>query len=148
MRAFLSRMLALAICLSFTGWVNAAEQAVKLSPPPGPSLTSSLIRLVGGLFVVFGLFLGVIWLLKRAPMLTRKGGDTRKLNVLEVRSLAPRQALYVIGYERQRYLLASTPTGVSLLTALPVAETDELPTGKTASVGFAEALMQAVQKQN
>ncbi|HEY1171668.1 MAG TPA: flagellar biosynthetic protein FliO [Verrucomicrobiae bacterium] len=140
-------MFALIVCLSFTGLANAAEQATKLSPPPGPSLTSSLIRLVGGLFVVFGVFLGAIWLLKRAPMLGRKAGDTRKLNVMESRNLAPRQALYVIGYERQRYLVASTPTGISLLTALPAAETDEAPSDKVTTASFTEALMQAVQKQ-
>lgn len=148
MHAACSRFFVLLFSLALNGLVCAAEKSAPLTAPAGPSLAGSLLRLLGGLLVVFGIFLGVIWLLKRAPMLARKGGDTRKLNVLEVRTLAPRQALYVIGYQRQRYLLASTPTGVSLLTALPAAESDEMPDGNNTSAGFAAALLQAVQKQN
>jgi flagellar biogenesis protein FliO len=47
------------------------------------------------------------------------------LNVLEVKSLGYRQALYVVGYEQQRLLLASSPAGVTMLAALPSA--DEAP---------------------
>jgi flagellar biogenesis protein FliO len=41
---------------------------------------------------------------------------------LEVRSLGARHALYVIGYAQQRFLIAASPTGVTLLSHLPTAE--------------------------
>jgi flagellar biogenesis protein FliO len=127
--------------------VSAADALAPVTAPAGPSLTVTLLRLIGGLLVVFGLFLGGIWLLKRAPMMVGKRGDTRKLQVVEMRSLAPRQALYVIGYEQQRFLLASTPTGVSLLTALPDASAAEAAPAAPATGNFTDALLQAIQKQ-
>ena len=127
--------------------VSAADALAPVTAPAGPSLTVTLLRLIGGLLVVFGLFLGGIWLLKRAPMMVGKRGDTRKLQVVEMRSLAPRQALYVIGYEQQRFLLASTPTGVSLLTALPDASAAETAPAAPATGNFTDALLQAIQKQ-
>ena len=39
------------------------------------------------------------------------------MNVLETRSLGGRQAIYVIGYEQERFLIASSPAGVNFLSA-------------------------------
>ncbi|MEW6302713.1 MAG: flagellar biosynthetic protein FliO [Verrucomicrobiota bacterium] len=129
-------------CLG-AGTAAAAEPGLA----PGVSLAESVLRLVGGLLFVFGLFLGALWLLKRAPGFLRQRGDARKLQVLEVRSLGPRQALYIVGYERQRYLLAGTPAGVSLLTALPASEGAEAAsTGPAPGGSFTDALLQVMQR--
>jgi flagellar biogenesis protein FliO len=42
-----------------------------------------------------------------------------------VKSLGQRQALFVVGYEKQRMLVATSPAGVSLLSHLPEAEPEE-----------------------
>ena len=42
-----------------------------------------------------------------------------------MKSLGQRQALFVVGYEKQRMLVATSPAGVSLLSHLPEAEPDE-----------------------
>lgn len=128
--------------------VAETNAVTALKPIAPPSLTESLIRLIGGMCVVIGLFLGGVWLMKRTPQLLRKGGDTRKLQVLEARSLGPRQVVYVVGYEQQRMLLATSPNGIQLLTHLPAAEptspSDVPPTPSKPT--FAEALMQAVRR--
>ena len=56
---------------------------------------------------------------------TVKKGGAPRLNVLEVKSLGQRQAIYVVGYEQQRMLLASSPAGVTLFSHLPTAEDEE-----------------------
>jgi flagellar biogenesis protein FliO len=45
-------------------------------------------------------------------------GQVPQLNVLEVRSLGGRHALYVVGYEQERFLIASSPAGISLVSHL------------------------------
>ncbi len=75
------------VALAVGPGVSAADALAPVTAPAGPSLTVTLLRLIGGLLVVFGLFLGGIWLLKRAPMMVGKRGDTRKLQVVEMRSL-------------------------------------------------------------
>ncbi|HYG33441.1 MAG TPA: flagellar biosynthetic protein FliO, partial [Clostridia bacterium] len=67
-----------------------------------------------------------------------------KLNVLEVRSLGPRHALYVIGYEQQRFLLSSAPTGISMLANLPPATEAEAEPPAPAPPSFADALAKAL----
>lgn len=145
-RLFLIHFAVLTLLLLSVHGVSAAEALTPVTPA-GPSLTVTLLRLIGSLAVVFGLFLGGIWLLKRAPMMVGKRGDNRKLQVVEVRPLAQRQALYVIGYEQQRFLLASTPAGVSLLTVLPNASATEATPAQPAGGNFTDALLQAIQKQ-
>jgi flagellar biogenesis protein FliO len=52
-------------------------------------------------------------------------GRLAKLNVLEVRSLGNRHALYVVGYEQQRMMLAASPSGVTLISHLPSVDAPE-----------------------
>lgn len=141
------RLLLFALLLLVAQGAWAADAVTPVTAPQTPSLTETLLRLIGGLLLVFGIFLGCVWLLKRAPGMLNKRNDSRKLQVLEVRSLAPRQALYVIGYEQQRYLLASTPTGVNLITVLPTANPNEPVPAEPAAGNFTDALFQAIQKQ-
>ena len=93
-----------------------------------------------------GLFLGGVWLFRNWQRLSVQRGRAPKLNVLEVRSLGGRHAIYVVGYERERLLLASGPTGVSFLSQLPLAdedsakESEEKPVAPSFSAALAKVM--------
>lgn len=120
---------------------------VPLTAPATPSLLGPLVRMLGALALVVGLLLAAQWFLRQQRRFGTPKGLAR-LNVLEVKSLGQRHALYVVGYERQRLLLASSPTGVSLISALPDAPAsgaDDEPAVPV--VSFTDALMQAVGRR-
>jgi flagellar biogenesis protein FliO len=77
----------------------------------------------------------------------RKGGAP-KLNVIEARSLGQRHALYVVGYDQQRMLLASSPAGVTLVSHLPTAEEGEAAAAAVPQPTFAEAFQQVFQRKS
>jgi len=128
------------------GCHSVLAAAAESSPPrmDTPSLTFSFFRVVGALAVVVALLLGGVWLFRNWQRLAVPRGRAPKLNVLEYRSLGPRHALYVIGYEQQRFLLSCGPTGVTMLTALPVATATEADLGPAAPANFAETLAKAL----
>jgi flagellar biogenesis protein FliO len=107
-------------CGAAGAWAEAAETVGKTLPAAdSASILGPIFRMIGALLLVFALlFLGV-WFLKNWPSVLRRGGPAPKLRVMEVKSLGARQALYVVGYERQRFMIASSPAGVKMLTALP-----------------------------
>lgn len=121
---------------------------------PGASITQigpSLFRMLGAFALVMAVGFGLLWLLRRGIRLGPRGtGAQRKLNVLEVRMLGNRQSLFVVGYQDQRMLLASTPTGVNFLAHLPSApleaETSAAP-AEGCSLTFAEALQHAFARK-
>ena len=92
-----------------------------LLAPSLPDAGLSLFRVFGALVLVLGLFLGGVWLFRNWQRLALQRGRLPKLSVVETRSLGGRQAIYVIGYEQERFLIASSAAGVSLLTHLPSA---------------------------
>jgi flagellar biogenesis protein FliO len=102
-----------------------------------PDMGASLLRLAGAMALVIALFLAGVWLVKNWQRLASRGGAAPKLSVLEVKSLGQRQALYVVGYEQQRLLIASSATGLTLLSHLPAA--DEPPPEAAPKMSFAEA---------
>ena len=112
---------------------------------PGPDMLGSVLRMGGALALVIGLFLTGVWLFKNWQRLARRRGALPKLNVLEVKSLGPRQAIYVVAYEQQRMLLASSPAGVALLSHLPEAEEEN--TAPAARLSFAAALQQVLARK-
>lgn len=111
--------------------VHAATTGITPAPPApapiqSPSLLFSLFRIAGAMAVVIACFFGGVWLFRNWQRLATRGGRAPRLHVLESRSLGPRTGLHVIGYEQQRFLIASAPTGVSMLTALPPGSPEEL----------------------
>ncbi|HXT12507.1 MAG TPA: flagellar biosynthetic protein FliO [Candidatus Angelobacter sp.] len=96
--------------------------AAPLTLPPLPAAGPSVLRVLGALALVIGIFLGGAWLYRNWQRLTIQRGRAPKLNVIETRPLGGKHAIYVIGYEQERFLLASSPNGVNLLTHLPAAE--------------------------
>jgi len=122
--------------------------APPLTLPQLPDAGPSVLRVMGALALVLGLFLGGVWLYRNWQRLTIQRGRTPKLNVIETRPLGGKHALYVIGYEQERFLLASSPAGVNLLSHLPSAvEKEEAGETKTAAPtpSFAQALTQVLK---
>ncbi len=93
--------------------------------PPLPDVGYSLLRLAGAMAIVLAIFLGSAWLFRNWQRVVAPRDRAPKLAVLEVKPLGQRHALYVVGYERERLLLSASPTGVTLLSHLPPAETAE-----------------------
>lgn len=125
----------------------AEAAAAALPPLPTPQLGSSIFRMLGALAIVFAVFLGGLWLLRNWQRLVAAKGRAPRLNVHEVKSLGHRHALYVVGYDQQRMLLSSSPTGVTMLTLLPpetdsvVKEESIVPEGR-----FLDSLQQAMAR--
>jgi flagellar biogenesis protein FliO len=147
-----SRVFLIAIFFSaFTfGAPAQSTNAVPLAAPQSlPDVGASLGRVMLMLAVVLGLFLGGVWLFRNWQRLTTHRGQAPKLNVVEVRSLGGRHALYVVAYEQERFLLASSPTGVNLLSHLQPAEetpaTAEQITPPQSS--FAQTLAQMLKRK-
>jgi flagellar biogenesis protein FliO len=130
-----------------SGALEAGTNTVAL-PANLPEVGASLMRVFGALALVIALFLGGVWLFRNWQRLTLRRGVAPRLNVLEVRSLGGRHALYVVGYEQERFLLAASPTGVNLLSHLPTADAIE-PASETAPAApsFTEALTHVLRGQ-
>jgi flagellar biogenesis protein FliO len=125
---------------------SARAAETSLAPAAGASLTGvgfSLVRLFGGFVLVIAVFLGGVWLFKHWQRLAVTRGRAPKLNLLEVKSLGNRHALYVVAYEQQRLLIASSPAGVTLLTHLPEGDAAEAASAVVAP-NFARALQQVL----
>ena len=95
-------------------------------PDTGTSAALSLIRVLGALGLVFAVFFGGLWAYRNWEKFAVTKGRAARLSVCEAKSLGQRHTLYVIGYENQRMLIASSPNGISLLTSLPSAEPEAL----------------------
>jgi len=135
--------------LLFTQSLFADTNSAPVTAPPFPEASVSLIRVVGALALVLGLFLGGAWLFKNWQRLAVARGKQPKLNVLETRSLGARQAVFVVGYEKQRFLVATSPAGVNLLSHLPDAEAlePEVVEKQGAPMSFGQALAQVLKRK-
>jgi flagellar biogenesis protein FliO len=116
------------------------------SPPSLSDPGAALLRVMGALALVIGIFLGGVWMFKNWQRLAIQRGRAPKLNALECRSLGGRNALDVVGYEQQRFLISSSPGGVNFLSHLPAATEGETPAGTAAPSAFSQALSQAQGK--
>ena len=134
-------------CLPPCAFAQAANSpaAVPLASPSLPDVGPSVLRVLGALALVLGIFLGGVWLFRNWQRLALQRGRQPKLNIIETRPLGGRQALYVVGYEQGRFLIASTPAGVSLLSHLPEATTEETPVGEKNPPAFPLALAQMLK---
>lgn len=143
-RTFLFTAILLAAGNLFAQTTNAPVTA-----PPFPEAGVSLLRVTGALALVLGLFLGGAWFFKNWQRLALQRGQQPKLNILETRSLGARQAVFVVAYERQRFLVATSPAGVNLLSHLPDAEATETQSTEkpAAPMPFAQALAQVLKRK-
>ena len=114
-----------------------------------PDAGVSLVRVIGSLALVLGIFLAGAWLFKNWRRLSLPNSKLPKLNIFETRSLGARQSIFVVGYEKQRFLVAASPTGVNLITHLPDAAEEETAAAEKSSgpMPFAQALAQVLKKK-
>jgi len=121
--------------------------ASPLTAPALPDAGASLLRVTGALVLVIGIFLGGVWLFKNYQRLALQHGRPARLRVLETRSLGGRHAIFVVGYEQERFLISSSPGGVNLLSHLPAASESETTAGagSVAPPSFARALAQVLK---
>src|SRR5882672_800957 len=108
----------LVILLSFAATLSAPAAPLLSTnlPPFSPALPDasfSVIRVFGALVLVLGLFLAGAWLFRNWQRLTLQRGRPSQLQILEMKALGGKHALYVVGYQQQRLLLASSPSGVA-----------------------------------
>jgi flagellar biogenesis protein FliO len=115
-------------------------------PSALPDVGASIFRICGAFIVVVALFLVGVWLFRNWQRLAAQKHGGAKLNVIEVKSLGQRHAIYVVGYQEQRMLLASSPAGVAFLSHLPSAgEGEQAPSA--ASVSFTDALKHVLSQR-
>ena len=109
-----------------------------------PDMGVSILRVGGALCLVIGIFLAAAWLFKNWQRLGGRKPAPARLNVLEVKSLGHRQNIYVVGYQNQRLLVASSPAGITLVSHLPA--TDEEPAAAPVKISFADAFQQVLTR--
>jgi flagellar biogenesis protein FliO len=114
-----------------------------------PEAGVSLVRVIGSLALVLGLFLAGAWVFKNWRRISLPNSKLPKLNIFETRSLGARQSIFVVGYEKQRFLVAASPAGVNLITHLPDAAEEETSAAEKTSgaMPFAQALAQVLKKK-
>lgn len=116
--------------------------------PELPSVGPSVVRLLGAFALVIALLLGGLWLARNGFRFNARNQKQRELKILEVRMLGQKQSLMVVGYQDQRLLLGSSPTGVNFITRLPdltPAEQQALETAEaTPAPSFSQALQHAL----
>lgn len=117
------------------------------APARLPDTGTALLRVFGALLVVFAILFAGIWLMKNWQRLALRKGRSPKLRLLEAQSLGGRQGVYVVAYEQQRFLVAASPTGVSLLSHLPeMGEEDAAAQPVNAPVPFLQALQSVLSR--
>jgi flagellar biogenesis protein FliO len=122
--------------------------SVSLASTPLPDVGVSLLRVLGALALVLAVFLGGIWLFRNWQRLVVQRGRAPRLNVLEVRSLGGRHALYVVGYEQERFLIAASPSGVHLVSHLQPAGEESLKEAAPSPASFARALTHMLKAES
>lgn len=121
-------------------WADGTNAVALAGSPNLPDVAGSFVRMLAGLAFVFALFFLGVWVFKNWRRVARVRSH-HKLNVIEARSLGPRQGIYVVGYEEQRFLIAASPAGIALVSNLPEASADEaVPEPNGAPASFAQVL--------
>ncbi len=142
---------ATALAAMSSGFAATATNTLSgsLSSSSLPDAGPSLLRVLGALALVLGLFLGGAWLVRNGRFSVFGPSRSARLNLLETRSLGGRQALHVVAYGQERFLIGSTPAGINLLSHLaPPQEGEESAPNPTAGpIPFAQALAQVLRGQ-
>jgi flagellar biogenesis protein FliO len=136
------------ILLAALGVASAPAETLFANNIPGalPDTGASLFRVFGAMVLVIAIFLAGVWLFRNWERLAARPRGAPKLNIIEVKSLGQRQALYLVAYQQQRMLIASSPAGIALVSHLPSGEEQEAP-APVVSRSFAEAFQQVLARK-
>lgn len=115
--------------------------------PNSTAVAFSIFRVLGALAIVLAIFFAGVWLFRNWQRTVIARGQLPKLNILETKGLGQRHAIYVVGYEQQRLLIAASPAGVTMLTTLPPAAVSATEETSAEITNFSAALRQAVQRK-
>jgi flagellar biogenesis protein FliO len=124
-----------------------ATNAVSL-PTSLPEVGVSAVRALAALAFVLALFFAGVWLFRNGQRFAWKRAGAPRLAVLESRALGARQTLHVIGYDKQRLLIGSSPSGLCLLAALPpenTVPTEAVDSSQPAPPSFATQLQELIR---
>ncbi|MCF7668808.1 MAG: flagellar biosynthetic protein FliO [Verrucomicrobia bacterium] len=139
----------LPVIFGFSAFCAAAGETNSFySGDNAPDTGMAILRLIGALILVIGLLFAAVWFVKKWQQTAIFKGRPARLKVLEMRSLGHRHALYVVGYERKRFLVSGSPGGVSLLTGLPDAEVAASAEDTGGQTAFMDVLGQALGKKS
>jgi flagellar biogenesis protein FliO len=120
-------LVVLLTCAASLAQTNAIPQ-----PLPLPSAGPSIIRVFSAFALVIAIFFGGVWAWRNwQRFLPRSGRPAPLLDICEARSLGNRQNIFVVRYDRQRFLVGSSPAGISLLAALDEGPEFEVPSSLT-----------------
>lgn len=125
---------------------NSAAAPLPVLNPAMPDAGVSVLRVLGGLVFVMALFLGGAYVFRNLQRQGFHRGAAARLKIVETRSLGNRHALYVVGYDQRRLLVAASPNEVRLLSELPDAMPDDQETAPP-QASFAEALNQLLGRK-
>ena len=132
---------------AFSPSAFAATNSVVAAADSLPDAAGSVVRMLGGLAFVLALFFAGVWLFRNWQRVARLRNKSR-LRVIEAQSLGPRQGLYVIGYEQQRFLVGASNAGVSLVSVLPAVTSEEERSAEpVVPVSFALLLQNALGRK-
>ena len=115
-------------------------------PTALPDTSASIFRVCGAFIFVVALFLAAVWVYRNWQRFAVQKSGGAKLSLIEVKSLGQRQAIYVVGYQEQRMLIASSPAGITLLSHLPSAEGPE-KNAAPVNLSFADALQHVLSRR-
>ncbi len=97
-----------------------------------PEAPPSGLRAFGSLVLVLGLAGASLWALKKYGRGRIPGGGGGKLRVEETLALGDRRFVSILDVEGERFLVALTPQGISLISRLDPGDRGELPTFEAA----------------
>ncbi len=126
---------------------NSVATPLPVMSPALPDAGISILRVLGGLIFVVALFLGGAYVFRNLQRQGFQRGATPRLKIVETRSLGNRHALYVVGYDERRLLVAVSPNEVRLLSELPNAAADDKETVAPQST-FSQTLNQLLGRKS
>jgi len=134
------------IAIGLLALASTSFGADAVMAPAPPSIGFSVLRMIGALCLVFSLLFGGVWIYRNSARFAPGRGRANKLRVLESRALGHRHSIFVVGYENQRLLLSTSPTGVTMLSHLPEASAADAEAESQAepAPSFSTAFLQAL----
>lgn len=147
MRAGFYRLLALVVLAAPAAGLAQSTNKLALHADL-PDVGVSAIRVFGALAILLAVVFAGVWLFRNGQRIAWRRTGVPRLAILETRPLGNRFAIYVVGYDRQRLLIGSSPAGLCLLSQLPPADetNGEIPVAAERA-SFTECLQQVLNRK-